>query len=110
MLCVIMIVTACVLDISQAISEVYDFHALLFCMIYYVSELAGFMSEYQFVVLMHVLKRTVQNWNNHIDAVSEYDDVNNSPLYRYEMNRRKSVIFTVSNNSVTSSVRNSTQI
>jgi len=98
---VIMILTAGVLDISQAISEVYDFHTLLFCMLYYVSELAGFMSEHQFVAFMHVLKRTVQNWNNHIDATSK-NDVIYSPLYKNETNRRKSVLFVVSNNSVTS--------
>jgi len=99
---VIMIVTVAVLDISQTTSELYEFHTVLFSMIYYVTDLAGFMSEHQFVAFMHTLKRTVQNWNNHIDGVSENDDVINSPLYRKEMNRRKSVILIDSNNSVNS--------
>jgi hypothetical protein len=60
------------------------------------------MSEHQFVAFMHVLKRTVQNWKNHIDTLSENDDVINDPLYRNEINGRKSLLFTVSNNSVTS--------
>jgi hypothetical protein len=71
-------------------------------MLYYVTDIAGFMSEHQFVAFMHVLKRTVQSWNNRIDAISENDDVINSPWYRNEMNRPISVSFTVSNNSVTS--------
>ena len=60
-------------------------------MLYYVTDHAGFMSERQFVAFIHILKRTVQNWNNHIDAVIENDDVNNSPWYRNETNRPKSV-------------------
>jgi hypothetical protein len=71
-------------------------------MLYYFADIVGFMSEHQFVAFMHVLKLTVQNWNNHVDGVSENGDVINDPLYRNEMNRRKSVLFTVSNNSVTS--------
>ena len=63
---------------------------MLFYMLYFVAELAGFMSEHQFVSFMHTLKRTVQNWNNHIDGLCENDDVINSPL------------FTVLKNSVTS--------
>ena len=62
-------------------------------MLYYVTDHAGFMSEHQFVAIMHVLKRTVQNWNNHIATVSENDDENNSPWYRNEMNGPKSVLF-----------------
>jgi len=78
---VIMIVTAGVLDISQAIRELYEFHTVLLSMLYYVSELAGFMPELQFVAFMHILKRTVQNWNSHIDVIGENDDVNNRPWY-----------------------------
>jgi len=102
LLCVIMIFTAGVLEISEEIRQLYDFHAMLVLMVYCVTEHAGFMSEHQFVAFMHVLKRTFQNWNNHIDAISENDDVINDPLNRNEMNRRKSVLFTVSNNSVIS--------
>jgi len=78
---VIMIITAGVLDISQAIRELYEFHTVLLSMLYYVSELAGFMPELQFVAFMHILKRTVQNWNSHIDVIGENDDVNNRPWY-----------------------------
>jgi hypothetical protein len=99
---VILIITIAVIDISQAKSEFYEFHLVLFFVIYDVTDLAGVMSEHQFVAFMHILKRTVQNWNNHIDAVSENDDVTNSPWYRNEMNRWKSVISIESNNSVTS--------
>jgi len=99
---VIMTVITAVLEIFQIIRDFYEFHAILFCMFYYLSELAGFMSEHQFVAFMHVLKRTVQNWNNHIDGVSENDDVFNSPSYRNEMNRPKSGLFIASNNSLTS--------
>ena len=101
-LCVIMIVTVGVLDISQAISLFYDFRTLLVFIPYYVSDFAGFMSEHQFVAFMHVLKRTVQNWNNHIDGVSENDDVINSPLNGMLMNGQKSVLFTVSNTTLNS--------
>jgi len=101
-LCLTMIVTAGVLEISQAISQFYDFHTALVLMLYCVTEHAGFMSEHQFVAFMHTLKRTVQNWNNHIEAISENSDVINDPFYRSEVNRRKSVLFTVSHNSVTS--------
>jgi len=97
-----MIITAGVLVICQPIREFYEFHTVLFSMLHYVTELAGLMSEHQFVAFIHVLKRTVQNWNNNIDAISEHDDVNNSPWYRNEMNRRKSVLFIESNNSINS--------
>jgi hypothetical protein len=97
-----MIVTAVVLDISEEISQFQMSVEMLVLMSYYVTDLAGFMSEHQFVAFMHTLKRTVQNWNNHIDALSENDDVFNSPLYRKEMSRQKSVLFTVSHKSVTS--------
>jgi hypothetical protein len=101
-LCVIMMVTAAVMDISEEISQFEISVQMLFFMIYYVAELSGFMSEYQFVTFMHTLKRTVQNWNNHIDALSENDDVFNSSLYRNEMSGKKSVLFIVSHTSVTS--------
>jgi len=101
-LCVIMTVTAAVLEISQAKSEFRDSHKVLVFMLYYVTDLAGFVSEHQFVAFMHVLKRTVQNWNNHIDALCENDGLINCPLYRNLMNGQKSVLFVASNNSVTS--------
>ena len=101
-LCVIMTICAVVLQISEARSQIYNFHTSLFCMLYSVTDLAGFMSEHQFVVFMHILKRTVQNWNNNNDTLSENDDVTNVPWCRNERNRKKSVLFTVSNNSVTS--------
>jgi hypothetical protein len=103
---VIMIVTNAVLEISQEKSELIKFHTVLFCIIYDVADLAGVMSEHQFVAFIHILKRTVQNWNNHIDGVSENDDVINSPLYRNEMNRGKSVLFMESSNSVTTKREN----
>jgi hypothetical protein len=71
-------------------------------MIFDVAELSGFMSEQQFVALMHVLKRTVQNWNNHIDYVCENYELFNTPLYRNEMSGHKSVLFIVSHTAVTS--------
>ena len=101
-LCVIMTAIIAVLDIIQIIRDFYDFRTILFCMMYYLSELAGFMSEHQFAAFMHVLKRTVQNCNNHIDALCENDDVINCPLYRNFMNGQKSVLFVASNNSGTS--------
>ena len=101
-LCVIMTAIIAVLDIIQIIRDFYDFRTILFCMMYYLSELAGFMSEHQFAAFMHVLKRTVQNCNNHIDALCENDDVFNSPWYRNEINRPKSGLFIESNNSLTS--------
>jgi hypothetical protein len=99
---VIMIATAGVLDISLAIRESFEFHTVLFYTLYYVSDFAGFMAEHQFFAVMHILKRTVQSWNNHIDAVSDYNDVINSPLHRKLMSGQKSVLFTVSNKSVNS--------
>jgi hypothetical protein len=101
-LCATLTVTAAVLEISEAKSEFRDSHKMLVFLLYYVTELADFMSEYQFVAFMHVLKRTVQNWNNHIDALCENDDVINCPLYSNLMNGQKLVLFIASNNSVTS--------
>jgi len=101
-LCVITIVTAGVLEICEEISPYQMSLQVLVFMIYYLADLAGFISEQEFVAFMHVLKRTVQNWNNHIDYVCENDDVINSLFYRNEMNRQKSVLFTVSYNSVNS--------
>jgi hypothetical protein len=101
-LCVIMIVTVAVLEISETISLFQMSLQMLVFMIYYVSELAVFMSEHQFVAFMHVLKRAVQNWNNHIDGVSENDDLFNSPLYRNEISGQKSVLLIISHTSVTS--------
>jgi hypothetical protein len=66
-LCVSVTVPAAVLEISETISQYYNFRAALVCVLYYVAEIAGFMSEHQFVAFMHILKRTVQRWNNHID-------------------------------------------
>ena len=97
-----MVGNAGVLEISLAKCEFHEFHTLLVFMLYYVTDLAGFMSEYQFVVFMHILKRTVQNWNNNIDTVSENDDVTNVPWCRIEMKRQQSFLYIVSNNSVTS--------
>jgi hypothetical protein len=92
---VIMIVTGAVMDISQVISQLSDFRTVLVFISYYVSDLAGFTSEHQFVAFMHTLKRTVQNWINHIHVGSDNDDVINNPLYRKLMNGQKSVLFTV---------------
>ena len=101
-LCVIMIVTAGMLEISEEISQCYDFHGVLVLMLYCVTEHAGFMSEHQFVAFMHILKRTVQKWNNHIDALCENDDVINCQFSRNLMNGQKSILLIPSNNSVTS--------
>jgi hypothetical protein len=101
-LCVIMIVTGGVLDISEAISQFYDFRTILVFFPYYVSDFAGFMSEHQFVAFMHTIKRTVQNWNNHIDDLCENDYVIRCPFCRNYMNRQKSVLFAVSNTTVNS--------
>ena len=71
-------------------------------MFFYVADLAGFISEHQFVAFMHILKRTVRNWNNHIDALCESDDVINCPIYRNLLNGQRPVLLIASNNSVTS--------
>jgi hypothetical protein len=68
-LLVFTIVTTGMLDISEEISQFEMSHKLLVRMLYYVIDLAGCISEHQFVVFMHILKRTVHNWNNNIDAV-----------------------------------------
>jgi hypothetical protein len=98
-LCVFMIVTASVLESSEAITKFNYSHPVFVIMLFHIAEIAGFMSEHQFVAFMHTLKRAVQNWNNHIDVVCENDDVINSPLYRNDLNGRKLVLFTVSNKS-----------
>jgi hypothetical protein len=63
-----------------------------------------------FAAFMHILKRTVQRWNNHIVADCEIDYVINSLLYKNGMNGNKSVLFNVSNKPVTSKVIKCTQI
>jgi hypothetical protein len=60
------------------------------------------MSEHQSVQVMHVLKRTVQNWNNDIQDFSDNDNVITNPLNRILMKGEKSVSFTVSNTTVNS--------
>jgi hypothetical protein len=99
---VIMIVTGGVLEISQDIIAFNVSHKVLVYMLYYTADLAGFMSEHQFVAFIHILKRTVQNCNKHIDALRQNDDVLNDPPYANETKRQESALFTVSNNSVTS--------
>ena len=76
-----MVGNAGVLEISLAKCENHEPHTLLVCMLYSVTDIAGFMSEHQFAVFMHILKRAVRNWNNNIDTVSENDDVTNVPWY-----------------------------
>jgi hypothetical protein len=97
-----MIVTGGVLEISQAIIAFHWSHKVLLYLLYYTADLAGFMSEHQFVAFINILKRTVQNCNKHIDAIRQNDDVLNDPPYANETNRQESALFTVSNNSVTS--------
>jgi hypothetical protein len=87
-------------QISQAISHFYDFCTILVYIPYYITDLAGFMSEHQFVAFMHILKRTVQNWKNHIHNFSDNDDVITDTLNGMLMNGQKSVLFTVSNITV----------
>jgi hypothetical protein len=67
---VILIVTVGVLETSEAKGEFRQPHNV--CMLNYITEIAGFMSEHRSSAFMHkcVPTRTVQNWNNHIDAVS----------------------------------------
>jgi hypothetical protein len=101
-LCVIMTVIVGVLEISNTTSQFQISLEMLVFMIYYVADLAGFMSEHQFVAFMHVLKRTVQNWNKYIDTLCEDGDVINNMLYRNEMSGQKSVLFIVSHSTVTS--------
>jgi hypothetical protein len=103
MLCVILIVTGAVLDISQVISQFYYFRIVLAFIPHYVSEFAGFMSEHQFVVFLHILKRAVQSWNNHIYVGNDNDElINNKALHTNLINGQKSVLFTVSKTTVNS--------
>jgi hypothetical protein len=101
-LCIITIVIAGALDSSVSISEFNYYTPVLVSMSYCLTEHAGFTADHKFFAFMHILKRTVQNWNSLIDAVSENRHVWNDPLYQNEMNRRKSILFIVSNNRVTS--------
>jgi hypothetical protein len=102
MLCVIMLVTGAVLETYDALDQFDDLYVLLIYLFYYVSDLAGFMSEQQVVAFMHILKRTVQNWNSHIDDFTENVEAINKPLHRKLMNGQKSVLFTISKASVNS--------
>jgi hypothetical protein len=101
-LCVTLIVTAVASEICYIINETHEFPPQLSFMLYFTADLAGVTSEHQFVAFIHLLKRTVQNCNNHIDAVCENGDVINDPRYRKEINRQEPDTFTVSNNAVTS--------
>jgi hypothetical protein len=101
-LCIIIIVIAGALDSSETTSESNYYPPVLVLMSYCLTEHAGFTAEHQFFTFMQILKRAVHNWNTLCDPVSENRDVLNDPLDRNEMNRRKSVLITVSNNSVTS--------
>jgi hypothetical protein len=94
--------TVIIAVLSEAMRQLQTSLEVLGFTIYQVADLAGFMSEHQFVAFLHVLKRTVQNWNKYIDYDCENDDVFNSPLYRNEMSGQKSVLFIVSHSTVTS--------
>ena len=83
-LCVILTVTAAVLDISWAVKEFHKNHTLFFGIFYYVSDFASFLSEHQFFVIIHTLKRSLHIWNNDIHDVTKTDDVSNDTLYREE--------------------------
>jgi hypothetical protein len=66
-----MIVTAGMLETSEAKGEFCQSHNV--CMLNYIEEIAGFMSEHRDFAFMHqcVPTGTVQNWDNHINAVSD---------------------------------------
>ena len=97
-----MIVTAGVREISEPISQFYDCRRVLVFIPYYVTDLAGFMSEHQSVTFKRIIKHTVQNWKNCIQDFSDNDNVITNPLNRLLMNGQKSVLFTVSNTTVNS--------
>jgi hypothetical protein len=97
-----MIATAGLLEMSEVIRKSYGYETVPIIMLCYVSDLAGFMSEHQFVAFMHILKRTVQRWNNNVDDVFGNDDVINSPLHRHLIKGQNPVLFTVTNKSGTS--------
>jgi hypothetical protein len=105
-LCIIIIVIAGALNIYEEIREFSNYSTVLVLMSYCLTEHAGFTADHQFFAFMHILKRTVQNWNALSYAVSENHDVLKDPLARNEMNRRKSVLFTVTKNQVTSKREN----
>jgi hypothetical protein len=99
-LCVILTVTAAVLDISWAVKEFHKNHILFFGLFYYVSDFASFLSEHQFIAIIHTLKRTVHNWNNHIDDVTKTDD--HDTLHRNEKNKQEYNLSVVSSTPGTS--------
>jgi hypothetical protein len=99
---VILTVIAGVLEISRDILAFYETHMWFFCMFYYLSDFASFVSEHQFIVIIHTLKLTVHNWNNHIDDATKIDDVGNDTFDRNEKNIDEYNLPTVSSTSVTS--------
>jgi hypothetical protein len=108
-LCIIIIIiifTAEILKISEAKSQFNYFLSVLVSMSYCLTEHVDFTVEHQLFTFMHLLKHTVQNWNKHIDVVYENDDEFNGRLCRNVINRRKSLLFIVSRNPVTSKCEN----
>lgn len=109
-LLVFTIVTTDMLDISEEISQFEMSHKLLVRMLYYVIDLAGCISEHQFVVFMHYSNVLFTIGITISMLLSENDDVTNVPWYRNERNRKKLALFIVSNNSLTSKREKSTPI
>jgi hypothetical protein len=89
-----MLVIAGILEFSKV--NFYEAWVFVFG---YIAEFACIMPEYQFIAITIVLKRLFQNWNNHIVAVGETDDINNLPNYPKLINRRASNILTIPNTS-----------
>jgi hypothetical protein len=102
MLCVIMIITGALLDISQVINQFHNFRVVLLSVPHYALEFVAFMSEHQFVAFMRILRRTVQTWNNNVHVGGDNDEAINNPLHRNFMNGHKSALFTVSKTTVNS--------
>lgn len=69
---------------------------------FYIAEFSCFVSENQFVAITIVLKRTVQNWNSQICALSGNEGRVNFPCSAEYIRKEGSNLFTISNKSTAS--------
>jgi hypothetical protein len=95
----IMLVIAGVLEFSVIVKE---YEHILSMTYYCVAEFVCFVSENQFVVMIIVLKRIIQNWNSHICDVSQKENTANLPRSTEYANEEGSNLFSFSNKSTIS--------
>lgn len=83
-----------------------EFDGVLRIIYFYIAEFSCFVLENQFVAVIIILKRIVQNWNSRICALSEKEAGVNFPCSTEYIKKEGSNLFTISNKSTISNRAN----